>query len=579
MKIVEYAIRIKDLGTVGVLNKVGTTARTQSQAIKGYGQQISTNARYYKLSYEELQEKIKETERIIRGSVLKSEIRTARKELALLQKQSAKRKVDVSGGGVGGSGIGSLVKGGLLIGGITAGIAQINRYGKESREAYAIQELAEQRLTTVMRQRMGATAEQINQVKQLASAEQKKGIIGDEVQLSGGQQLSTFLNKSESLKTLLPAMNNLLAQQRGINASEQDAVNIGNLMGKAMQGQTGALTRVGITFNSAQEQVLKYGNEAERAAMLAEVIKDNVGEMNQELAATDSGKLKQYANEAGDVKEQFGAIFKQLDMAIMPLKRIGLEMLQGLLPIIDSVVPAIQSGVSWITENIYLFKNEAMSMIEPLLTFWDTLKANSSGLLDYVMIIGEFIQSSILPAIKKISTTVFGVIGGMIRWISQSQLIKDLFNGVVKIFSSILELIGWVVDKLMWLWDNVIMPILNAIEKVYGLLKGGGKVNVETKTNGKGGVVKVEGETAMEKNTKAIDSLSGAMKENSHSAATTESAISGGGAKTITFNISKFFDTITVHSGSVGESTAEIESKILECFARIVNNGAITAMR
>ena len=71
-------------------------------------------------------------------------------------------------------------------------------------------------------------------------------------------------------------MNNLLAQQKGLNATQTDAVNIGNLMGKVMQGQTSALTRVGISFTAAQEEVLKYGNEQEKAAMLAQVITDNV---------------------------------------------------------------------------------------------------------------------------------------------------------------------------------------------------------------------------------------------------------------------------------------------------------------
>ena len=90
-------------------------------------------------------------------------------------------------------------------------------------------------------------------------------------------------------------MNNLLAQQKGLNATTQDAVTVGNLMGKAMQGQTSALTRTGITFNEAQEKVMKFGSESERAAMLAEIITQNVGNMNAELAKTDPGKQKQAA--------------------------------------------------------------------------------------------------------------------------------------------------------------------------------------------------------------------------------------------------------------------------------------------
>lgn len=179
---------------------------------------------------------------------------------------------------------------------------------KDLSDAYAVQETAERKLETVMRQRMGATDAEIDSIKKLASAQQEIGVIGDEVQLNGAQQVATFLKEKSSLDALLPAMNNLLAQQKGLNATTQDAVQIGNLMGKAMQGQTGALTRVGITFTAAQEQVMKFGTESQRAAMLAQIITDNVGNMNQQLAQTDSGKQKQLENTLGDVKEKMGAL-------------------------------------------------------------------------------------------------------------------------------------------------------------------------------------------------------------------------------------------------------------------------------
>lgn len=143
---------------------------------------------------------------------------------------------------------------------------------KSLTDAYAVQIEAETKLQTVMRQRMDATDAEIQSIKELAAAQQQIGVIGDEVQLSGAQQIATFLTQKASLDMLIPAMNNLLAQQRGLNATTQDAVSIGNLMGKAMQGQTSALTRVGITFNEAQENGMKFGTETERAAMLAEII-------------------------------------------------------------------------------------------------------------------------------------------------------------------------------------------------------------------------------------------------------------------------------------------------------------------
>ena len=138
-------------------------------------------------------------------------------------------------------------------------------------------------LTTVMRQRINATDEDINKVKEVISTQTKLGVISGTVQRMGAQQIATFLKEKGTLETLIPAMNDLVAQQKGIGATGEDARGVANLMGKAMMGQTSALRRVGITFTDAQEQVMKFGNEQQRAAMLANIIPDNpVNQLSQQ---------------------------------------------------------------------------------------------------------------------------------------------------------------------------------------------------------------------------------------------------------------------------------------------------------
>lgn len=217
------------------------------------------------------------------------------------------------------NGLTSSLKGLAGVAAAAFSVKQILDFAKSSKEAYNVQIEQETKLATIMKQRMGATDDVIDSVKQLAAQQQKLGVIGDEVQLAGAQQVATFLTQADSIKTLLPAMNDLLAQQNGLNASTGDAVNIANLMGKVLQGQTSALKRVGISFSDAEEQVLKYGSESERAAMLAQVITNNVGHMNQALAQTDAGKQKQLANTMGDIKEQFGQAVISIESAFLPL--------------------------------------------------------------------------------------------------------------------------------------------------------------------------------------------------------------------------------------------------------------------
>ena len=94
---------------------------------------------------------------------------------------------------------------------------------------------------------------------------------------------------------------------------------------KNMQGQTGVLQRVGITFTDAQSKIIKYGTEEQRAATLAQVITDNIGQMNERLAQTDAGKAKQLNNEIGDMKERLGAVFASAEPVITALSEVGMS--------------------------------------------------------------------------------------------------------------------------------------------------------------------------------------------------------------------------------------------------------------
>ena len=253
---------------------------------------------------------------------LRGRINDTRKAMEQIDQQIGKSKED-----------GWLVKFGAIGAGIMSmkdSMAQLGEQARSLAEAYAVQEEAELKLTTVMRQRMNASDSEVDSIKRLASDQQKIGVIGDEVQLAGAQQVATFLKNKESIETLLPAMNNLAVQQNGLNVTSADMVNIGNMVGKVMQGQTGALRRVGISFTEAQEKALRYGSELDRAKTLAEVITGNVGHMNAALAKTDAGKAKQMANNFGDIQEAIGKTFAKYEPLMQGFSQLGIVVTSAL---------------------------------------------------------------------------------------------------------------------------------------------------------------------------------------------------------------------------------------------------------
>lgn len=158
---------------------------------------------------------------------------------------------------------------------------------------------------------------------------QKVGVVGDEVTLSGMQQLATFQLNGEQIKTLSGGMLDLLVQQKGMNATQQDAVGIANMIGKAMTGQVTAMSRVGITMTEAEQEIIKNGDAMTKAATIAKVLQNNVGGVNAALAKTDEGKAKQAMNAYGDMLENFG---KKLS----PIKSKLWGAFGKLLPVIES---------------------------------------------------------------------------------------------------------------------------------------------------------------------------------------------------------------------------------------------------
>lgn len=217
-------------------------------------------------------------------------------------------------------------------------------------EAWTVEKTAETQLNTVMRQRMDASSADVKSIENLTESQQKLGVVGHEVQLSGAQQLATFLKHKSSLQALIPAMNNLIAQQKGMNASTEDAVTIANMMGKAMTGQSSSLKRVGISFSESEASMLKYGDESQRAAVLARIITANVGNMNSQLAKTDPGKQKQLENTIEDLKQKLGHLVEGAE-PFLTISADAAIALMGVIKLISGVKAASAAIGAWNIKN------------------------------------------------------------------------------------------------------------------------------------------------------------------------------------------------------------------------------------
>ena len=137
-----------------------------------------------------------------------------------------------------------------------SGLQQLTGLMQTYTAANSEQAQVEAKLANNMRNTMGARDEDVQSIKDLCAAQQRLGVIGDEVQMAGAQELATYLEKKSSLEQLIPVMNDMVAQQYGLNATSEAATNIATMLGKVMDGQVGALSRYGYKFDEAQAQIL-----------------------------------------------------------------------------------------------------------------------------------------------------------------------------------------------------------------------------------------------------------------------------------------------------------------------------------
>lgn len=341
---------------------------------------------------------------------------------------------------------------------------------KNSLSAYNLQNAAETKLTEIYKTRMGVSDKAAKKTIELTSALQKQGVVGDEVQLAGAQQLATFAKMPGTVNTLLPAMNNLLVQQKGLNGTQQDATQIANLMGKVMVGQTGALKRVGITFDENQEKVLKYGTEQEKAAMLSEVITQNVGNMNKAFAETDEGKMQQMNNALGDLKEKIGGAIAPalgqlanfISEKIFPKVEGLLNMLAGS-HVLGKVVLAI-TGILAVGGPLLVVLGAIVSAVGALIPVFGAISAPIVGIVAGIGALvaalaiayqrSETFRNALQNAGSAIATAVAPVI----------QMLQQKFQQLMPALTSLITTIGTGLGTAI----NFIMPIVTLLIDLFG---------------------------------------------------------------------------------------------------------------
>nr|DAT57936.1 MAG TPA: tail tape measure protein [Caudoviricetes sp.] len=374
-----------------------------------------------------------------------------------------------------------------------AGAAGITALFNGSTDAAKAQIEAETKLEAVLgnvksiqSQGAGAAAKAKSNLMGVASSLQQVGVIGDEVTLAGMQQLATFQLSDKEISTLSSGMTDLLAQQKGLNATQQDAVNIGNMIGKAMQGNVGALSRVGITFTDAQAEAIKTGDATQRAAIMAQVLKQNVGGVNKALAETDQGKIQQMQNAWGDMKEEVGKLalsmkgkFADVAMKNIPMiQKLGTTVMGTIAKVADVAMPVIDKVITYVTPVVDRVVGKIGSVASSIGPAFATIAKGFKPLIGPLKTFGTsvagtlgMVASSVMPAVSSIIGTVQQVLPTVLPVLSTViGTIGTAISQAAPIISGIVSALGGAIQTVAPVITTILSGIGDKVGNVLGFI-------------------------------------------------------------------------------------------------------------
>lgn len=361
------------------------------------------------------------------------------------------------------SGIGNAAKGMATVvsGAATAAAAYLVNFGRQSVDAALKAEEVTAKFQQVAKNNNWADEEQ-KSLLGLNKTLGQTGVVSAGTLKAAQAQLGTFALTADQVKTLTPALADMIANNKGYNATAQDGVQIANLLGKVMTGNATALSKYGVTMTDAQKKVLQEGSASEKAAMAAKVLEANFGGINKALAQTPQGKMTILQHEIAGLKTSVG---NDLIAAFGGVGGAVIKMVQAVEPLITALFGKIA---------------QLAQKIGPPLEKVFGAVADKIGKIDFNGLTGQL--SGLSGPIAAV-TGLLGAagLGGALKGLSGVPVIGDMLKGLGGVLSGlggpITLLIGALVGliatspQLRAQFGDVLKNVLASLQQAFQMLQ------------------------------------------------------------------------------------------------------------
>lgn len=221
---------------------------------------------------------------------------------------------------------------------------------KQSIDAAKDKLKADKLLETNLMKEANARKEHIKMLKDEASALQDVGVVGDDVAVAGASRLAVFKMNADQIKKTMPILDDMIAYDKGLNGTQEDAIAIGELYGKAINGKVNALKKYGVVLTANEEKLFKVMSVEQRIDFINKKLEKSIGGTNKALRATDEGKIVAMKGAWGDMQAELGK-------KLMP-------QLGAIAEWFHSKIPAIQDFILSLADKV----EELVTRAEPYVT-------------------------------------------------------------------------------------------------------------------------------------------------------------------------------------------------------------------
>ena len=386
----------------------------------------------------------------------------------------------------------------------TAALAGLAGIAYKSITAFQETEIAQKALEHAVLAVSHGTKQQMEDINNLTQALEKKGVVDADSLKFGVAQLSTFGLTTDLVKKLTPALADLTVNQFGVNAASEQYADSANMIAKALNGQFGILEKSGIRFTEHQQQMIKSGNDAQRAAALIEGFNQNLKITNETARETSAGSLQALKVSLGNISENIGsALIPALTKLITTVTPLVEKMVEwtnvhpdltvkilavsaGLATVVATIgalglaIPAIITGITALGATLSFLTLNPIGMtimaIGALVAAGNALKNHWDDVKNKANEVWTWIKNhlfTIMLALGPVGPFVVGIIKGL-------QIIVEQWNGIktisIKIWTAIRDFfvniwveikaafegpINWITDKMSGLM-SLISSVKNA---------------------------------------------------------------------------------------------------------------------